>query len=365
VDFNPSQDMGRKRHRTGDDDHRIWKRVQRGQTGVSNVMNRAHTWTPERHNRPVVDQGLIYTDRLGAGMARILILHAGSGLDEIKCDLKFEGDIVHSEVPQYEALSYVWGKEENPCFIILCRYRFAVTRNLAEALQHLRNPYHERMLWVDAICINQYDDEEKAAQVRSMHWIYESAKEVIAWLGPPDASSNLAYSTMNMIQDHLEVLSAPIAVGFSRDGTIEDPFRNFMTREYWSRAWVVQEMMCARSLVLQCGSEVVPYSKLEKASEGCAHFQVTQDTGGPTPINFRGEREIKIPRMNSPKMCPNHFLDCYLDRECRDRHDNIFAFLNLLSGNIGRKIRVCYKTDIRKLIRITARAIMKSTNSSL
>ncbi|KAF8853427.1 hypothetical protein BDZ45DRAFT_558927, partial [Acephala macrosclerotiorum] len=120
---------------------------------------------------------------------RILVLHPGSTSDEIKCDLRQKEPLAQAS---YEALSYVWGEKENPDFIILCGSRFAVTRNLAEVLRYLRFPSSDRMLWVDAICINQCDEKEKEAQVKSMHWIYKLAERVIAWLGPSDEASSLA-----------------------------------------------------------------------------------------------------------------------------------------------------------------------------
>jgi hypothetical protein len=370
--------MTRKHDRTDDNDIQPGRnelqpprRVKRDKCKAEDVTSLAQRLTPEQFNRRIVDQGLIYGERLEARTARILVLRPGSTMDEIKCDLIQKIDLTQAslgEVSPYEAVSYVWGEEENPDFIVLCGCRFAVTRNLAEALRYLRYPGSNRLLWVDAICINQYDEEEKEAQVMSMHRIYQFAKRVIAWLGPPDEYSGLAYSVMILMQKrHIKSASAVITSQVSKEGVSneDDAFRMLMRRPYWTRAWIVQEMMSAQSLVIQCGSAVVPYARLEEShpSDAPAYFQSTSGDSKAVRTDFHGDSEVEILRIESEKISPERFLDCFLDRECRERRDNIFAFRNLFSDDIQRKIRVCYKTDIRKLVRITARAIIKSTQS--
>lgn len=372
--------MDKKRNRADDNDIRPCqdglrppKHAKRERSQAKNITNPLYESTLEQLNQPVIDQGLIYPERLETGTARILVLHSGSTSDEIKCGLRQKEALTQaslSDALSYEALSYVWGEEENPDFIVLCESRFAVTRNLAEVLRYLRSPSSDRMLWVDAICINQCDEKEKETQVKSMHMIYKLAKRVIAWLGPPDDVSNLAYWTMNAMQkQHITPVSAGITFQISNEETHahdeHDPFRKLMDRPYWFRAWIVQEMMFARSLVIQCGSEVVPYSTLEKVypRDRLANFTIGSDESEPMRIHFRGDPETRILRIDSEQISSKRFLDCFLDRRCLKRHDNIFAFLNLLGDDIRRQIPVCYQTELRKLVRDTAKAIIKSTQS--
>ncbi|KAH6852765.1 heterokaryon incompatibility, partial [Alternaria alternata] len=84
----------------------------------------------------------------------------------------------------FEALSYVWGSQEDLKQIMCNNVSLSVTKNLFEALTALRDDVDEdRYLCVDAVCINQNDSAEKAVQVRNMLTIYEKAARVIAWLG--------------------------------------------------------------------------------------------------------------------------------------------------------------------------------------
>ncbi|KAF2035400.1 hypothetical protein EK21DRAFT_106935 [Setomelanomma holmii] len=173
---------------------------------------------------------------------------------------------------------------------------------------------------------------------------------------------------MNTMQKrHVLPVSAVITSQISNEGTAneDDPFRKLMNRSYWSRAWIVQEMMSAQSIVIQCGSDIVPYPRLEEVypANKPAYIQISSDKSKTVHIDFRGDSEVKILRINSERICAKQFLDSFLDRQCRERHDNIFTFLNLLSDDIQREIRVCYKTDIRKLVHTTAQAIIESTQS--
>ena len=83
----------------------------------------------------------------------------------------------------YEALSYCWGKSTNKVHIQLNEKEFLVTKNLHSALLRLRKQKEQRTLWIDAICINQADDEEKNRQVPLMRRIYQSCERVLIWIG--------------------------------------------------------------------------------------------------------------------------------------------------------------------------------------
>ena len=367
------QGMDKKRNGADDDDIRpSWdelqppKHVKRERSEAEDTKSPAHKLTLEQLNTGVINQGRIYPERLDEGTARILVLHPGAASDDITCDLIQKESLAQDQVLSYEALSYVWGNEENPDYIVLCKSRFAVTCNLAQTLKHLRLPSSDRMLWVDAICINQYDEKEKEAQVKSMHLIYKLAEKVIAWLGPTDNDSRHAYWTMISMQNKTPV-SVAMAFRISNEETRNEhnPFRKLMDRPYWSRAWIVQEMMFARFLVIQCGSDVVPYSILEKVypRDKQACIMIRSDESDSMRIHFQGDSEVKILRLDSEQICPKRFLDCFLDRQCLKRHDNIFAFLNLLSQDIRQQIPVLYNTQLYKLVPDTARVIIASTQS--
>ncbi|KAF2825464.1 HET-domain-containing protein, partial [Ophiobolus disseminans] len=125
-----------------------------------------------------------YTDQPLTNRAIRLLFNQPS-LDpgqQIKCHCKrFEIEAA----PPYEALSYVWGAD-NPTTNISIQCNGAqvlVGTNLAAALYRLRNPDSERVIWVDALCIDQHNNDEKSNQIPLMGSVYSSAKQVIVWLG--------------------------------------------------------------------------------------------------------------------------------------------------------------------------------------
>ncbi|KAI3339494.1 heterokaryon incompatibility protein-domain-containing protein [Ustulina deusta] len=84
---------------------------------------------------------------------------------------------------RYEALSYVWGDLSDPQYIFLEGDKpISVTRSLYSALRSLRLPQSGRKLWIDALCINQSDHEEKKIQLALMKRVYQQAEKVIAYL---------------------------------------------------------------------------------------------------------------------------------------------------------------------------------------
>src|ERR1700753_3677832 len=94
---------------------------------------------------------------------------------------------------KFEALSYVWGDNplEEPKQILLDSKPFLVKHNLDKALRHLRHSDTNRILWVDAISIDQSNLEERSHQVRLMRDIFSHCVTNLFWLGPDDRRSRL------------------------------------------------------------------------------------------------------------------------------------------------------------------------------
>lgn len=91
---------------------------------------------------------------LATDAIRLARLLRGDQGEPIKCEI-FETYLHQVEGVPYEALSYVWGTRQSEEMIFLDGCLFEVTRNLYEALAHLRRPDEDRVLWIDAICIDQ------------------------------------------------------------------------------------------------------------------------------------------------------------------------------------------------------------------
>jgi hypothetical protein len=103
---------------------------------------------------------------------------------ELQCEL-FEYSLqdLGKRTHLYEALSYTWGGEEKPYSIIIKEQILNITANLHAVLLRLRDRSLERIIWIDAICINQENREEQGQQVQLMAAIYSKAHRVLVWLG--------------------------------------------------------------------------------------------------------------------------------------------------------------------------------------
>jgi hypothetical protein len=125
---------------------------------------------------------------------RLLELYPGKDEAPITCRMHryYLFPLDRSYLREFEALSYTWGDPEQTHRIVCDGKEMRVTENLYAALRSLRYPNHSRLLWVDAICINQADIEEKSDQVGMMDDLYGIATSAIVFLGEESDDNDLA-----------------------------------------------------------------------------------------------------------------------------------------------------------------------------
>ncbi|KIW07209.1 uncharacterized protein PV09_02074 [Verruconis gallopava] len=218
----------------------------------------------------------------GAWGIRLIQLQPPSG-QFISCSL------IHTSLGatdgHYEALSYVWGKPECTERILVNGKMLSITSNLASALRRLRYPRSPRRLWIDAICINQENVEEKNLQVGRMWAIYALASQVIIDLGEETWNSSLG---MNMIQRLANAGNSPQEILDFFNKSSDHKFsvackgmRDIFDRPWWSRVWIVQEVAVASRAVVICGDRSLMWSDFEKVVEIL------------TDLSFRPEKYVK------------------------------------------------------------------------
>lgn len=148
------------------------------------------------------------------------------------------------EQPDYEALSYTWGSQIEKIGLVSLEGRpFPVTPSLEDALRHLRLEEDPRTLWVDALSINQIDDEEKSHQVQQLKSIFQLARGVVIWLGIESDDSDLA---MNLIADIHNVGADNFKTSLESASSWE-ALAKFYRRSWFSRVWVLQETAVSHS----------------------------------------------------------------------------------------------------------------------
>src|ERR1700760_167718 len=140
---------------------------------------------------------LVYTP-LPEGYIRILELLPGSGRDPFQCNLVTAP--IEDDSLSFVALSYSWGPEPMEYSQITVNgAAFLVRPNLFHALSALRLPNQARRYWIDAICIDQNNLDEKSLQIPLMSKIYTLSAYVLIWLGKSDHDSDYV---MDCIRRH-------------------------------------------------------------------------------------------------------------------------------------------------------------------
>jgi hypothetical protein len=131
---------------------------------------------------------------------RLLQLLQGNG-PVIECRL-YQAYLGGADTVPYDVLSYIWGAMEKTATVTVDRKAFDVTENLYSALQHLRSKDQDRILWADAICINQRDNTERGHQVQQMREIYSQAEEVVIWLGHATNQTNILMDSLRRLEEN-------------------------------------------------------------------------------------------------------------------------------------------------------------------
>ncbi|KAH8746440.1 heterokaryon incompatibility protein-domain-containing protein, partial [Hyaloscypha sp. PMI_1271] len=190
----------------------------------------------------------------GSSIRLFRLLPASDPSADIISEL-FHSSVVGSDHIPYEALSYTWGDPNQTTSIKLNGHQFAVTRNLHGALLALRHSEKPRMLWIDAVCINQSLSarEERGRQVRMMWQIYKAADCVIVWLGPEEWDSATAMENISKRETQRRLLARNCEMEMPRGTGV----LNLIERRWFRRVWVLQEVAAAKKLVVVCGKNVV------------------------------------------------------------------------------------------------------------
>jgi hypothetical protein len=287
---------------------------------------------------------------------RLLRIHAASSGALLSCSL--ERARLSDNVP-YEALSYVWGNARRSRSILLQSTGVRVSDSLGYLLERVRFPDQDRLVWVDSLCINQSDPSEKSSQVQMMGKIFSGATRVIAWLGHScRAERAMRFLTDGSEEEIVQTTLNEFATGKSPSGLFA-----LLTRPFWTRRWIIQELVLARSIVLWCRHETmesaqltiifdlmrfilsqdealcrkVMISRCQMLSENYTGFQIWVMRG-----KLAFQSESGLPRLYD-LLRPFHFA------RCKQIPDKIYAFLDICSEGQSNGLQADYCLSPRAL----------------
>ncbi|KAL9627712.1 MAG: hypothetical protein Q9204_006381 [Flavoplaca sp. TL-2023a] len=194
---------------------------------------------------------------------RILTILPGARSAPIECTLE---NAPLFDVDEYEALSYTWGDPKSTTEIFVNGRSFPATLNLAAALVQLRARHCFR-LWIDAVCIDQNNRQEKGLQVLRMESIYRKANGTIVWLGNQEDDSDLAFEALKaMSEDPSDKQNVLIPEDiFTAGSPTRAAIKQLFRRPYWRRVRIIQEVSVSETIIVCCGKASIKWDRLEFA----------------------------------------------------------------------------------------------------
>jgi hypothetical protein len=350
--------------------------------------------------------------------------------------------------PLYDALSYTWGnpltvfgkkkdweqaeKKYSSKVPIMCNGRLLyINLSLYEALSALRQtkrwhsalgitsqdlsssrlvvkPLVRNRIWIDAVCIDQSNLEERSSQVKMMHLIYKNADAVLIWLGPQDKVAMQAVTAMDKLLKAPKLATKTLRLSEKDRSTAYQaamrlPIHEFdwycivslLQRRWFRRAWVIQEVAWARTAIVVCGSSLwlewralllvsdwmmenikdidvwmMPWIKRSSTVfETSGYSKKRSDNLINHTIRSMGNVRFEIrkddPALHVKEGVKNssllELLVRFWESECSDPRDKVYALLSLCRDQtVLQSVPVDYSKSVAEVYTETAREILRS-----
>lgn len=323
-----------------------------------------------------------YEQLTGTSDFRLLKLEPGQGAEPLVSSLIIKSLDDYSSI--WTALSYTWGSTHDYRHLICDGFQLPITKNLHSALQRLRLVNKPLLLWADAICINQADNEEKEAQVQLMRRIYARANLVVADLGEAGDDYEDVATIFNALMHITRTTAAYEQIEYERykifglpDHTDRkwESWRRFLARPWFHRLWVIQEYAVASHVNMMYGTlhlhgEVLPgmlpqifdrgltpgiipgaesYNQQHTANLNCAAMSAM----------LSARQDIQADR---PRGLLHHLR--YLSSFCEvtDERDKVYALLGLATNAERSALHVSYSESTVQVYHRTAKVLIEQGN---
>ncbi|KAL2163257.1 hypothetical protein VTH06DRAFT_5313 [Thermothelomyces fergusii] len=265
--------------------------------------------------------------------------------------------------PPYIAISYCWDPVSTQKGMVLDLQGFSISETVLEVLYKLQAwqqaTESNELIWIDQVCINQNDYDEKLDQMYRMGEIYYKAEKVFVWLGPPAHQSDLAISGMKkMLADVVALNEAtvnrvdvPNGITAAKINEVHGQlYGHLFMRPWFRRLWTAQETLLARKLVVMCGSQEVDFALLAELANQILTY------GSLDVIRFPGASEedltnalvafvnlytlrdnAKIPTGRMPRLSMSDFTGLVSEarsRQCTMASDRVHALMGVAPDQI-------------------------------
>lgn len=330
-----------------------------------------------------------------------LLRFVGEPVPHCSCQLQLQ-TFTLDDAPPYDTLSYVWGIATPEHLISANNTSVRIGKSLHLALAQLGQALEaNRWFWIDTICIDQHNADEKSSQVRRMRDIFQQAQTV--WIALGDSSENIdsmldlmssvgpralgaevpdlwgmpvIHSTPAEVHPALLFLLEILKDDRFRGRTALDASTDLLQRPNWGRAWILQEMALAQPGNILCGDRVVDLDEFyatiaviyfAKVSEFSRQDPAWQDFGGGLDVGY-----VHIPglraRLERLRGDGTLFIDLLVeirqagkDRpwlEASDPRDIVYALMGVASDADRLGIVPNYRKPVVEVYAEVTRAMM-------
>ncbi|KAK8103037.1 Heterokaryon incompatibility protein 6- OR allele, partial [Apiospora sp. TS-2023a] len=314
---------------------------------------------------------------------RLLLVQAGEGDEAVKCQLLHASLKDGADRPPYETVSYCWGDPAETGAIFVDGLEMVVPLSAAAVLKRMRKPTEDRTLWIDAICINQDDVDERGRQVALMRKIYCNTVQNLIWLGEGvEEATGYCLAVLDSIYRHAKSVTNDFATSLDEitcktlpSGSIsglggsllEHHLITFFSSPWFERVWVIQEALLAPRSLVHAYSYELDFEKLLLGATCLSQL--------PHSTNFHC-LDNHIGLMNCQKMYDlsrktkeaGKSLDAILDKlvtfKCTDPRDYVYGILGLyqniagLEGTLPALLTPDYTKPVAAVMRDASRYII-------
>lgn len=290
-----------------------------------------------------------------------------------------------TEAPPYRAISYTWGDSAPLASILVNGQRMDVRLNceyaLGQASQHTSTDeagdFH---IWIDSVCVNQFDNHEKGAQVAMMGQIFKTATNVLACVGSHEDDSAFLYEFLrgqeakfrpSLLSDAahrfessadqslmLELAAWMWTHSRSKIIRLHKALANFLARPYFQRVWIYQELFLGKHISVYCSDEKVPISwiwvtdvvftsPLSSSVGYWIHSRIlplsvrhtySTKTQGATPLLLAGATELPLMRFAKA-------TTAVAALSCQDPRDRVYGILSIVGPVESHHFQPDYTQD--------------------
>ncbi|KAF9885415.1 hypothetical protein FE257_012937 [Aspergillus nanangensis] len=285
-----------------------------------------------------------YSPLPNANYTRVIVLHPSvSTFEVLRCNIIFMD--LENKPSTYDALSYAWGDHEVSEAIHCNGSYIGITKHLAGALRRFRSTTMPRKIWVDAVCINQNDDEEKAQHIHLMSAIYQLARCVLVYLGEPKLGQELyllflhelvslvgglAEATVDTHRNNVHIRQALKKTFGREDIALAGEFTKL---SWFTRRWVIQEASLCEVAVVFFGRSIAPLEMITVALSALSNSSLVSDKLDQGAVdNLRTISYVRNHRQQSAANLSIGILDLLVNchaSKTSDPRDRLYALLPL------------------------------------